>query len=67
MKLGCVKEKNTKLIYDPRFTRSGIYTNDYEVENENSVLDFLRRQPSFSFYTDQVTNKKKWQVGSWNR
>ena len=43
MKTGCVKEENTQKVNDPRFTRSGLYSNVYEVQLENGVLDILRK------------------------
>ena len=30
-KNGCTTEKNTGLVFDPRYSRSGLYTNLYEV------------------------------------
>ena len=41
MKYGCVEESNNVLSHDPRFTRSGLYSNAYEVEEDNGVLDIL--------------------------
>jgi len=28
---GCIEEPNTKLIYDPRYTEAGFFTNEYDV------------------------------------
>ena len=66
MRSGCTEEKNTGLVYDPRFTPSGLFTDLYSVQTENSVTSILEAEPSFSDYvtTDQ---KKSDKVSSWNR
>ena len=67
MRYGCVKEKNTQLVADPRFTRSGIYSNDYDIEVENGVFAIIQTQPSIYRYINPLTMKQSWAVGSWNR
>ena len=41
MKNGCTTEANTGLVYDPRFSASGLYTDLYSVQTENSVTSIL--------------------------
>ena len=50
---GCTEEANTGLTYDPRFSVSGMYTNVYDVQKGNGVLDILQGSPD---YTDYVTD-----------
>ena len=38
---GCNTEKNTGLMYDPRFSKSGIYTDLFDVELNNGVFAIL--------------------------
>ena len=66
MRSGCTEEKNTGLVYDPRFLSSGLFTDLYSVQTENNVTDILEAEPSFA---DYVTNDKKKSdtVSSWNR
>ena len=45
---GCTTEKNTGLVYDPRYTISGLYTNVYSVQSENEVLTLLESSLNFN-------------------
>ena len=47
MNRGCVKEKNTGLLNDPRYTVTGLYVNQEEVYSENGVLDILTDQSNY--------------------
>ena len=66
MRSGCPTEKNTGLVYDPRFSVSGLYTSLYSVQTENSVTSMLEAESSYSTYvtTSQKENDK---ISSWNR
>ena len=66
MRDGCTEEKNTGLVYDTRFTPSGLFTDLYSVQTDSNVTNILEAEPSFEDYvkTDQ---KKSDQVSSWNR
>ena len=62
----CPKEENTGLEHDPRFYESGLNTNDYDVQNDNGVLDILSRQ-SMIFKLAPQANKVFHAVKSYNR
>ena len=66
LRSGCEAETNSNLVYDPRFTPSGLYTNVYTVQSDNSVLDLLQASPDFSEQVD-VNTKKSDTISSWNR
>ena len=66
LRSGCDTETNTNLVYDPRFTPSGLYTNVYTVQSDNSVLDLLQASADFSEQVD-VDTKKSDTISSWNR
>ena len=42
MRSGCTEEKNTGLVYDPRFTPSGLYTDLYSVQTSSNVTDIIQ-------------------------
>ena len=42
MRSGCTEEKNTGLVYDPRFSPSGLYTDLYSVQTSSNVTDILQ-------------------------
>ena len=67
MQFGCSTEKNTGLMYDPRFTKSGIYTDDFNVQVNNGVFAILQTQPDIYRYVNPITLKQNWKVYSWNR
>ena len=50
MRSGCTTEKNTGLVYDPRFSVSGLYTDLYSVQSANYVLSMLEAEPDYSGY-----------------
>ena len=41
MRSGCTTEKNTGLVYDSRFSPSGLYTDLYSVEEASNVNSIL--------------------------
>ena len=45
---GCTEEANSQLLYDPRYSSIGLYTNQADVYNENGVMDLLTTQPKYS-------------------
>ena len=67
MKNGCIEEPNTGYVYDPRFTVSGLYTNVYDVQEQNNVLSLLSHEPSYSHYCGNSTSKHDYFIRSWNR
>ena len=66
MRDGCTEEKNTGLVYDTRFTPSGLFTDLYSIQTDSKVTNILEAEPSFSDYV--TTDEKKGdRVSSWNR
>ena len=65
--MGCEKEKNTGETYDPRYTRSGIYTNQYDLRNGVDVLEIMQDLPSWSEYGPTSTELQGYKVSGWNR
>ena len=47
MKAGCQLEKNTNLMYDPRYVSSGLHINQDTVYNNNGVGSLLYSQPDY--------------------
>ena len=66
MRSGCTTEKNTGLVYDPRFSASGLYTDLYSVQTGNSVTSMLEAEPSYSTYVS-TSQKESDKISSWNR
>ena len=66
MRGGCETEQFSGLVYDPRYTTSGLYTDVYSVQNENGVLSILSNSPDFGRYCNSE-NKKFEMIRSWNR
>ena len=65
--MGCEKEKNTGVTYDPRYTRSGIYTNQYDLRNGVDVLEIMRDLPNWSAYGPTINELEGYKVSGWNR
>ena len=66
MRSGCTEESNSGLVYDNRFSASGLFTDLYSVESSSNVLDILQGSLSYSFYVDS-NQKKADKISSWNR
>ena len=62
----CPREENTGLEYDPRFYESGLNTNDYDVQDDNGVLNILLNAPMIWTLAPQA-NKVYNTVKSYNR
>ena len=41
LRTGCTVESNSNLVYDPRYSPSGLFSTIYQVQNDNGVLDIL--------------------------
>ena len=52
MKSGCTTEKNTGLVYDPRFKPSGLFTDVLSVQSASEVVDLIELRPDYSYYGD---------------
>lgn len=48
--MGCKKEPNTGEVYDPRYTFSGFYWNQYDLRNDVNILPMMKRLPSYYRY-----------------
>lgn len=63
----CETEKMTGLLYDPRFSVSGLNTNLYNIYAENGVADLLTNESSYSKYVTSINYYSGAYVQSWNR
>ena len=50
MKSGCTAEKNTNLVYDPRYKPSGLFTNVLDVQIDSEVVDLIELRPDYNYY-----------------
>ena len=50
MKTGCTTEKNTDLVYDPRYKTSGLFTNVLSVQSSSEVIDVIESRPDYLYY-----------------
>ena len=50
----CQTQAMTGLLYDPRFSVSGLYTNLYDIYEENGVSNILTNESSFSHYVSDI-------------
>ena len=48
--MGCKKEPNTGEVYDPRYSFSGFYWNQYDLRNDVNILPMMKRLPSYYRY-----------------
>lgn len=67
MKTGCVMEKHNNLVFDPRYTDSGLNTDQWELQTQSNVYDHLMTQPSFFGIGPKQGNLQGYKVKSWNR
>ena len=63
---GCTVEKNTGLVYDPRFSVSGLNSNVYQVQSYSHVLDILEGSKDYRDYVDSNSKYDDY-IRSWNR
>ena len=60
-------EPTNQLKYDPRFYKSGLVANDYNIQSFNGVLKLFTDQQNSEARLPKHENKVGWQVYSWNR
>mmetsp|Transcript_44272 Transcript_44272/g.58749 ORF Transcript_44272/g.58749 Transcript_44272/m.58749 type:complete len:186 (+) Transcript_44272:40-597(+) len=65
--VGCIKEPNTKLTFDPRYIESGLYASEYDLRRDSGVLAHLKRLPSYYEQGLSDPDLKSLKKSSWIR